>query len=84
MTSQGLKPCSPTQAAITWGTCDRARKLLRAAAPSTIRKIIAVELAVARHAWTMAFRSRLLAESAITNVPAAPMAAASVGVKMPA
>ncbi|MNL43234.1 hypothetical protein D3C87_1657390 [compost metagenome] len=61
-----------------------ARKPLSAAAPSTIRKIMAVELAVARHASTMVLRSRLRAASAMMKVPAAPTAAASVGVKMPA
>ena len=66
------------------GSGDNAGKVLKAGAPGMRKKISAVACAVERMAATKVVRFRPRLASAMMAVPAAPTAAASVGVKTPA
>ena len=83
--ARARSPGSATHRPTSCGSCDRARKPLKTPAPRTMRKIIAVDVAVARIASRQCRAVQTAAEtSAIRPVPAAPTAAASVGVNKPA
>ena len=81
--SNGGTSSVPTSCASCAGICDSASAEFSMSAPRKIMKIIALVSAAPRKLRRIAKRSSSRFMSPATNVPTAPTAAPSVGVKMP-
>ena len=82
-TSMGGRSAPSTHCAAATGICEMAKKALSKSAPSKIKKIMAVADAVSSAASTMPCQVSSRMSRASAPVAMVPMAAASVGVKMP-
>ena len=65
------------------GICDTARKRPKTTAPATMKKIMAEVRTVSRRIRIIPRRLSCRLSAAITRLPAAPIAAASIGVNRP-
>ena len=79
----GASPDAASASASTAGIWDSTRKALKVSAPIRMRKIIPVTLAVSRRPSENVRQRSRPAASATTEIAAAPIAAASVGVNTP-
>jgi len=83
MTAQGWIWSPMTQVPTSKGIRVTARKCPNTVAPATMTRIMQVTRVVSTRDWTKPFQDRCRPATAISRVPKAPTAAASVGVKTP-